>query len=145
MPNRIHVAFVAGLLATAAFGIAQTTQIKEVPIKPTSAASGKQMYSTYCAVCHGVDGRGNGPAASAMKAQPTDLTTLAKDNGGRFPDSHIVSVLQFGIETSAHGSQDMPVWGPALRSMARGAAAPGAQEQQRIANLSDYLKSLQQN
>ena len=63
MPNRIHVAFVAGLLATATFGIAQTaTQIKEVPVKETSPASGKQMYSTYCAVCHGVDGKGSGPA-----------------------------------------------------------------------------------
>jgi mono/diheme cytochrome c family protein len=144
MPNRIHVAFVAALLATAAFGIAQTTQIKEVPIKPTSAASGKQMYSTYCAVCHGVDGRGNGPAATAMKTPPTDLTTLAKDNGGKFPDNHIATVLQFGAETTAHGSADMPVWGSAFRSMAQGSAVPVAQEHQRIANLTGYLKSLQQ-
>ncbi|HEX3661050.1 MAG TPA: c-type cytochrome [Acidobacteriaceae bacterium] len=144
MPNRIHVAFVAAMLATAAFGIAQTTQIKEVPIKPTSAASGQQMYTTYCAVCHGVDGRGNGPAASAMKTPPTDLTTLAKDNGGRFPDTHIATVLQFGMETTAHGSQDMPIWGNALRSLAKGSALPGAQEHQRIANLAEYLKTLQQ-
>ena len=90
MPNRIHVAFVAGLLATAAFGIAQTsTQIKQVPVKETSPASGKQMYSTYCAVCHGADGRGNGPAAVALKEHPTDLVQLAKENGGKFPGSHI--------------------------------------------------------
>jgi mono/diheme cytochrome c family protein len=144
MPNRIHVAFVAALLATASFGIAQTNQIKEVPIKPTSAASGKQMYSTYCAVCHGTDGRGNGPAASAMKTPPTDLTTLANENGGRFPDTHIATVLQFGVENTAHGSQDMPVWGTAFRSLASGSVAVGAQEHQRIANLTDYLKSLQQ-
>ena len=143
MPNRIHVAFVAAMLATAAFGIAQTNQIKDVPIKPTSAASGKQMYTTYCAVCHGADGRGNGPAASAMKAVPTDLTTLAKSNGGRFPDTHIAAVLQFGAETAAHGSQQMPIWGTAFRSLARGSSA-GAQEQQRIANLTEYLKTLQQ-
>lgn len=144
MPNRIHVAFVAAMLATAAFGIAQTTQIKEVPIKPTSPASGKQMYTNYCAVCHGADGRGNGPAASSMKIPPTDLTTLAKDNGGQFPDTHIASVLQFGTEDAAHGSPDMPIWGTAFRSLAKGTAAPGAQEHQRIANLTDYLKSLQQ-
>jgi mono/diheme cytochrome c family protein len=144
MPNRIHVAFVAAMLATAAFGIAQTTQIKEVTIKPTSAASGKQMYTTYCAVCHGVDGRGSGPAATAMKAQPSDLTLLAKENGGHFPDSHIATVLQFGAETAAHGSAEMPIWGTAFRSMAKGSAVPEAQEHQRIANLTEYLKSLQQ-
>jgi mono/diheme cytochrome c family protein len=145
MPNRIHVAFVAGLLATAAFGIAQTnTQIKEVPLQQTSPASGKQMYATYCAVCHGVDGRGNGPAAVALKTQPTNLVTLAKANGGKYPSAHIYSVLQFGTETAAHGSKDMPVWGPALRSLDRGAPSPEMQEHQRIANLTDYLKTLQQ-
>jgi mono/diheme cytochrome c family protein len=145
MPNRIHVAFVAGLLATAAFGIAQTnTQIKEVPLQRTSPASGKQMYSTYCAVCHGVDGRGNGPAAVALKTQPTDLATLAKENGGKFPGAHIYTILQFGMDTPAHGSKDMPVWGPALRSLDQGSPAPGLEEHQRIANLTTYLKTLQQ-
>jgi mono/diheme cytochrome c family protein len=144
MPNRIHVAFVVALLATTAFGIAQTTQIKEVPIRSTSAASGKQMYTNYCAVCHGVDGRGSGPAASAMKSAPTDLTTLATNNGGHFPDTHVAAVLQFGVENSSHGTQQMPIWGPAFRSIANGSAAPGAQEHQRIANLTEYLKSLQQ-
>jgi len=145
MPNRIHVAFVAGLLATAAFGIAQTnTQIKEVPMQHTSPASGQQMYATYCAVCHGVDGRGNGPAAVALKAQPTNLATLSKDNGGKFPGAHIATVLQFGMDTPAHGSKDMPVWGPALRSLDRGSPAPDMEEHQRIANLTEYLKTLQQ-
>ena len=145
MPNRIHVAFVAGLLATAAFGIAQTTtQIREVPVQRTSPASGKVMYNTYCAVCHGVDGRGNGPAAAALKDHPTDLVQLAKENGGKFPSAHVYSVLQFGTESSAHGSKDMPVWGPALRSLDRGSATQNMVEQQRIANLTGYLKSLQQ-
>ncbi|HTV83033.1 MAG TPA: cytochrome c [Acidobacteriaceae bacterium] len=145
MPNRIHVAFVAGLLATAAFGIAQTnTQIKEVPIRPTSAASGKQMYNTYCATCHGIDGKGNGPAAVALKQQPTDLTALARDNGGKFPDDHIYTVLQFGVETPAHGTKDMPVWGPALRSLNQGNSTAGMIEQQRISNLTHYLRTLQQ-
>ena len=102
------------------------------------------MYTTYCAVCHGTDGRGNGPAANAMKTQPTDLTMLATNNGGHFPDTHIVTVLQFGVETAAHGSQEMPIWGRAFRSIAQGSASPASQEHQRIANLTDYLKSLQQ-
>jgi mono/diheme cytochrome c family protein len=144
MPNRIHVAFVAGMLVTAAFGIAQTTpQIKEVPVRPTSAASGKQMFNTYCAVCHGTDGRGGGPASGALKDPPTDLRDLAKANGGKFPESHVYSILQFGIETPAHGSKDMPVWGPALRSLDQGNPMPEMQEHQRLANLTIYLKSIQ--
>ncbi len=145
MPNRIHVAFVAGLLATAVFGIAQTNvQVKQVPVNPTSAASGKLMYQNYCIVCHGADGKGDGPAAVALKDQPTDLTMLAKNNGGKFPDDRVYTVLQFGVETPAHGTKDMPIWGPALRSLAKGSSAADMQEHQRIANLTMYLKSLQQ-
>jgi mono/diheme cytochrome c family protein len=145
MPNRIHVAFVAGLLLTAAFGIAQTTpQIKEVPVRQTSPASGKQMFNNYCAVCHGVDGRGSGPAAAALKNPPPDLAELSKDNGGKFPETRVYSVLQFGMETPAHGSKDMPVWGPTLRSLDNGGPVPEMQEHQRLANLTNYLKSIQQ-
>jgi mono/diheme cytochrome c family protein len=145
MPNRIHVAFVAAVLATAAFGIAQTGPvIKEVPVRPTSPASGKQMYNTYCAVCHGADGKGGGPAAAALKDQPTNLVQLARENGGKFPDAHVYSILQFGMETAAHGSKDMPVWGPALRSLDRGSPTTDLQEHQRLANLTSYLKSMQE-
>lgn len=145
MPNRIHVAFVAVMLATAAFGIAQTGPvIKEVPVRPTSPASGKLMYANYCAVCHGVDGKGNGPAAAALKDHPTNLVLLARDNGGKFPDTHVYSVLQFGMETPAHGSKDMPVWGPAFRSLDKSTPSPDMQEHQRIANLTSYLRSIQE-
>lgn len=144
MPNRVHVAFVAGLLAAAAFGIAQTTSnIKPMPISPTAANSGKQMYNTYCATCHGVDGKGNGPAATALNQPPTDLTMLSRNNGGKFPDAHVYSVLQFGVETPAHGSKEMPIWGPALRSLTNGSSAARMVEQQRISNLTNYLRTLQ--
>ncbi len=146
MPNRIHVAFVAGLLVTAAFGIAQTTpQIKEVPVRQTSPASGKQMFNNYCAVCHGMDGKGGGPAVAALKNPPPNLAQLTKDNGGKFPETRVYSVLQFGMENPAHGSKDMPVWGPTLRSLDNGSPVPEMQEHQRLANLTNYLKSMQEN
>ena len=71
------------------------------------------MFTQYCAPCHGLDGKGNGPAASAMKSQPTDLTQLARKHDGKFPANSVASALKFGSGSAgAHGSADMPVWGP---------------------------------
>ena len=77
-----------GLTATS-HGIAQqaTPKIKNVPVQQTSAASGQQMFTTYCAACHGADGRGDGPAAKAMKIPPLDLTTLSKEKRRSIPVS----------------------------------------------------------
>ncbi len=35
---------------------------------------GAEVFATYCAVCHGPDGKGNGPAAAALVPPPPDLT-----------------------------------------------------------------------
>lgn len=126
-----------------AIGMAYADQSRNkitIQVKKTSPTSGQQMYAGYCAPCHGVDGKGHGPAAMALKSPPTDLTELRKKNHGRFPDTHIVTVMQFGTEVQAHGSDEMPVWGPILGRM----NATNAQDKQlRITNLSRYLQSLQ--
>ncbi|MCP3138231.1 c-type cytochrome [Pyxidicoccus xibeiensis] len=36
---------------------------------------GRRVFVQRCAVCHGQDGRGGGPAASSMRPRPPDLTT----------------------------------------------------------------------
>ena len=99
----------AALLAVS-FGFAQQSESNKIviPVNKTVPTNGKQMYTNYCAPCHGVDGKGQGPAASALKAPPTDLTVLAKNNNGKYPDAHIVTVLRFGSELPAHGSARMP-------------------------------------
>ena len=100
-------------VATLAMGQDSQTTIKKVPIKKTSASSGADMYKEYCAACHGPNGKGDGPAASAFKTPPADLTTLAKRRGGNYPDTYVATILQNGVqESKAHGSKDMPVWGP---------------------------------
>ena len=114
--------------------------VKHVPITNTLPNDGKNMFNNYCAVCHGTDGKGTGPAASALKAAPTDLTTLAKNAGGKYPAPHVASVIRGQATTSAHGSQDMPVWGPLFSSISQGHEA---QVQQRITNLVDYVATLQ--
>ena len=119
---------------------AQKPVVKETAIEQTNPVSGKEMFTQYCAPCHGTDGKGTGPAASAMKAQPADLTQLAKKQGGKYPANHVAGVLKFGNGLRAHGSADMPVWGPLLRSLDK---YHEASAQQRISNLVTYIATLQ--
>jgi mono/diheme cytochrome c family protein len=116
------------------------TVIKHVPIMATSATSGKEMYASYCATCHGTDGKGNGPAASALKVPPADLTTLSSNNAGKFPSLKVAGVIRGDSFISAHGSKEMPVWGELFMGISHG---HDSEVQQRITNLTKYVESLQ--
>ncbi len=135
----ICVAFMLFALALVAQDQPQKT-IKKVPVTATSAASGSEMYKTYCAVCHGIDGKGNGPAASAMKTPPTDLTQLAKNDGGKFPDMKVAATIRGEGNVAAHGTPEMPIWGHLFWGMSHGHEG---EVQQRVANLTKYIESLQ--
>ncbi|HXY26297.1 MAG TPA: cytochrome c [Candidatus Acidoferrum sp.] len=131
----------AVLLAACLSSAQEKPVIKTVPMKQTSPASGKEMYTQYCASCHGADAKGTGPAAAALKTPPADLTTLAKrSEGGKYPRDHVATILKEGTGVAAHGSADMPTWGPLFKSL-----DPNHEiaVQQRIKNLNDYLASLQ--
>lgn len=118
----------------------QKPVVKQTPIKQTNAASGKEMFAQYCASCHGAGGKGNGPAASSMKVAPADLTQLTKTHDGKYPADHLVAVLRFGSGPGAHGSKDMPVWGPLFKSLDK---YHESAVQQRITNLVEYVETLQ--
>ena len=85
----------------------QTTSPMRNPIE------GAEIYRHYCASCHGVDGRGHGPASVALKHGPPDLTRISQRNGGTFPFRRVKEIIE-GNETGplAHGNREMPVWGP---------------------------------
>ena len=136
----ISLAVILLLSAIAVAQEAQTPIVKHVPIVNTPSNSGKDMFNSYCAVCHGKDGKGAGPAASAMKTSPTDLTTLAQKNGGKYPSAHVASVIRGQATLVSHGTQDMPVWGPLFSSISQGHEA---QVHQRVANLVAYIETLQ--
>jgi len=134
-------AIILFLFAFIGLGLSQDHKvtIKKVRAPQTSPASGEEMYVSYCASCHGKDGKGNGPAKPALKVPPTDLTMLAKQNKGTFPSAHVSTLLKAG-DVTAHGSTDMPVWGPVFRSLSTGHEA---EVQQRAMNLTKYIESLQ--
>jgi len=63
------------------------------------AAAGERMsygeaeYLNSCAVCHGVEGKGDGPLSDLLVKRPADLTSISKRNGGRFPYARVIAVI----------------------------------------------------
>ncbi len=120
-------------------------QLQKPTIKPTSPqytdpTSGVEMYRTYCAVCHGIAGKGNGPAAPALKQALPDLTLLSRKSGGEFPSFRVSNIIQGDGEITAHGSKEMPMWGDAFRSLRRDESVVKL----RVHNLTEYIESLQE-
>jgi len=138
---RIRVLFAILTGAAALLWSAEQKQMKKVPVTPTRADSAVEMFKTYCASCHGVDGKGRGPAAEALKVPPADLTVLKQKNNGKFPAGTVTRIIEGADTIPAHGSTDMPTWGPIFRSLDPGNSALG---KLRIANLTKYIESMQQ-
>ena len=140
MTRYVLVAFV-GLALTAGAAGAQTAKpapkIEKGPIKQTKASDAGEMFHTYCAVCHGNDGTGTGPAAKALAKTPADLTKLAARNNGTFPEVKVRRYIEGLDEVAAHGTRDMPMWGDLFRSLNRDTA------QIRVEALAEYLKAMQ--
>lgn len=130
-------ALVAGAGSTAR---AQTTGRPTPPLVIESMA-GPDVYGFYCASCHGRTGRGDGPTAPALKTPTPDLTTLARRNGGVFPSARVQALITHGeaMPSPAHGSSDMPVWGPIFR----GLDPDGARTRVRIDAVVAHLASIQ--
>ena len=124
-------------MALACLLAADKITIKKVPVTRTDPASGQKMYASYCASCHGRNAKGNGPAAAALKTTPSDLTILAIRNN-KFPAERVAGVIRGQIELAAHGTSDMPVWGPLLKSVCAG-SNPSGEITLRIANLTKYI------
>lgn len=140
------ISFAAVVVLSSSLALAQNASsesapaVKHIPITNVPANSGQEMFKSYCAVCHGTDAKGDGPAASALKTTPPDLTLLAQKNGGKYPAAHVASVLRGQATMPSHGSQDMPIWGPLFSSLSQGHESG---VQQRTTNLVNYVESLQ--
>jgi len=111
------------------------------PVQDVDINDPAAMFQAYCAACHGKQGKGDGPAARALKAVPADLTRISARNGGKFPTVKVRRYIEGLDELAAHGSRDMPVWGQAFRGVATGGQAG---VQLRVEALARYLESIQQ-
>ena len=83
---------------------------KQAPSISIDSLAGRDSFERYCASCHGTAGHGDGPVASELRARPV----------------------------SAHGTSEMPVWGPMFRMF-----ESDGRVRERIENLLTYLESLQ--
>jgi mono/diheme cytochrome c family protein len=111
------------------------------PESPVAAVSGAYSFRTYCASCHGVDGRGEGPLTDSLRFHPPDLTLIATRSGGEFPTEKVVRIVDGRSPVKGHGGPDMPIWGDAFRNAETGYDDAAARAKIRL--VVDYLKTIQ--
>jgi mono/diheme cytochrome c family protein len=133
------VAGVALLLAAFTVMVAGQKTGPTMPPLVIESMYGPDLYRLYCATCHGRDGKGDGPAAAALKVLPPDLTVLARRENGVFPAFEVEAIIRGGTAVASHGSDQMPVWGPIFRAL----DPSDARVKMRIANLVSHIESIQ--
>lgn len=138
MPRRITALVLFVFSLGFVLAIAQAPR-QPPPIRPVA---GRDVFQNYCASCHGVDGRGKGPVSAALREKVPDLTTLSQRNGGDFPGVRTRKTILFGGESvllPAHGSREMPVWGPVFHEIENDQDLGNV----RLENVISYIRSMQ--
>lgn len=132
-----------GILILSSVAALHAAAEDDVGYDPMLAEMGAEHFARYCAPCHGVGAKGDGPVAPALAKRPADLTRIAARRGGEFPAGEIARIIDGRFEIASHGTREMPVWG---ERFAEEVPDPGLSEEiarGRIAVLVEYLKSIQ--
>jgi len=136
--RRVSMLVVVSLVAVVVSAAAQAGSLQQKPIRPVDGAG---IFRSNCAACHGLDGRGNGPVAKALRRDLPDLTRLSQRNDGVFPAIHVRNTITFGADNllPAHGSKEMPIWGPIFHEIEFDHDLGHV----RLENITRYLESIQ--
>lgn len=128
-----RAAIAAGLAAAGAgAGLAQKAEV---------LAEGADDYQAHCAACHGPGGKGDGPMAAILVLPPSDLTAIAKANGGVFPFWRVYEIIQGRAPVKGHETFQMPLM---EGRFGRDEGKPGYRPAHiRLLTLTHYLESLQ--
>jgi len=104
-------------------------------------ARGKELYISYCAICHGKDGEA-GPMSEEMKVTPPDMATIAARNGGEFPEERIFDIIKGNKDITGHNADNMPIWGETFEE------SEGLESEeevnQEIRHIVSYLETIQE-
>jgi mono/diheme cytochrome c family protein len=130
---------IGGGLVLAIAAPASAQKIERKAARPIASVEGVDTFKAYCAVCHGPQAKGNGPAAKALSKTPADLTTITKRHGN-FSQNDVENIILGTQEMISHGTRDMPMWGPVFLSVN---SYDNSLVKLRLSNLVEYLKSIQ--
>ena len=108
---------------------------------------GELEFQHSCAICHGEDGKGDGPYSFALVFKPADLTQLLIENNGQFPFLETYLIIDGREIMKSHGSRLMPIWGDRYSQEAWSEVSPRYAKtlvRGRILELLLYLYSIQE-
>lgn len=108
---------------------------------PTGA---RADFAAYCAVCHGPDGRGDGPLAAEPGLAPPDITLVTRRNGGVFPKTPIMGHI--AGYTMGRSDSAMPQFADLLDGptvMYDDGSGQPVPTPARLVALADYVQSIQ--
>lgn len=146
--RRVSITIAAAIALAMTTAVAQEkVTVVEAPLswQQAAQADGEEIFFELCAVCHGTDGKGNGPAAAALRSRVPDLTRLTVGNNRIFPTEWVRETIAGKHRPAAHGSVDMPIWGTAFAEL-RPDLKPYRREgfaRQRIYNLLVHIERIQ--
>jgi len=134
------VRFIACSILTVSMARGQKEAQSPETARLIDSIQGPALYATYCAVCHGEGGKGDGPMAKSLKTAPPDLTRLAAHNRGKFPRERVQKIIASKEQVPAgHGTREMPVWGPIFSQIVWDQDLG----QIRVYNLAKYIEKIQ--